>query len=69
MNEIAIDERGKPFRIGYQFAMAEKHHRGCYECKLYKSGEMNIDPESGERTEEFARFEYCVRVKGKPKAV
>jgi hypothetical protein len=63
---IQEKEKGKPYRSGYRYAMAERDHRGNYTCSVLKPNTTNLDSSSGDKTKlAFAQFAYLVRVKGK----
>lgn len=63
---IAKEERGKPYRTGFSYSLADTEHRGHYACDVIRDGESNQDEEtkSADGSDAFASFTYYVRVKG-----
>ena len=60
INGVAEKEKGKPYRVGYSFEMAEREQRGLYTCEVIRRNKVTSDDDE----EPELKLEYYVRVKG-----
>lgn len=61
INQVAEQEKGKPFRTGFTFDMAEREHRGEYTCEVIRHASFTVEDEG----EAELKLSYYVRVKGR----